>query len=269
MALSHFYFENDELSFKEPKLKESNLAIISKMGSSNNGFALAIMVPLLPVLLGVALASYGALTLLQLEQRFSYTCRSGGIIGQEKAGKQITSLLKLNPKALKLILQERLAQKRVVAAGLSGNGAAIATAMANLKKIHLQQQALSIQQKQIITQGNLHLRQAQTNTGRQLRELALGLNSYNSLFHIQPRTEMAMPPRLAVSPETTDIAPTYRTDPDIEERQQLVQRWQYRISVQRYLGSFLNGNFQFKKSCAVAVTERNQSWVPKIPKDKF
>ncbi|WP_413558682.1 hypothetical protein [Bdellovibrio sp. HCB209] len=233
---------------------------------NNRGFALAIMIPLLPVLLGMAFAGYGVLSLIQIEQRFLFTCRSDGILGQEKAGKQIDALLKLNAKATQLKIQKTAAKLKVLATmGTPANFAAVK----RLQSIQSQQQTLDTKQKQIISEGNRHLQEAQITTSRNIRKMAGDLKLYNSLFKAQYQTQGGATPRLAVIPDSTDIAPTYRTAPDIEERQSLVQKWQYRLSVQDHLHSFTAGSFKFEKSCSVSVTERNHSWVPKILRDKF
>lgn len=236
---------------------------------NQKGFALALMVVLLPVVLAAGLASYAAMTFLQIEQRFLYTCRSGGIDGQEKAGKQIDALLKLNPKATRLIAEEKSAKAALVAAEMSTNPYAIAKAEARLRYVQGKQEILNLRQKAIVIAGNSALQTAQQNTARKLGLLTSEITDYKSLFETSARIELKTPPRLAVSPEGADIAPTYRTDPDIEQRQALVHKWQYQLRVQRHLQGFISGDFKFKKSCAITVTEKGSSWTPKILRDKF
>ncbi|QDK46772.1 hypothetical protein DOM22_17215 [Bdellovibrio sp. ZAP7] len=234
--------------------------------SDQKGFALALMVALLPIVLAAGLASYAAMTFLQIEQRFLYTCRSGGIDGQENAGKQIDALLKLNPKATRLIQKEQRALAKIAAtAGTPAQAAAIIEHEAILA----QQGILKIRQQQIIIQGNFALQISQQNTARKLGLLTADINGYKSLFETSARIEPKAAPKLAVSPEGADIAPTYRTDSDIERRQALVHKWQYQLRVQQHLQSFISGDYKFNKSCAVTVTEKGSSWTPKILRDKF
>jgi hypothetical protein len=230
------------------------------------GFAMAMMIPLLPVILAAGFASYAVMSFLQIEQRFLYTCRSGGMGGQEKAGKQIEALLKLNTKARKLIQQEQQALEKIAATtGTPAQAAAIIEHTA----IQAQQGILKLRQQQIIMQGNLSLQMAQQSTARKLGLLTSDITNYKSLFETGARIETRAAPRLAVSPEGADIAPTYRTDPDIEQSQAMVHQWQYQLRVQKYLQSFISGNFRFKQSCAVTVTEKGSSWTPKILRDKY
>ena len=233
------------------------------------GFALAIMVPLLPVLLALGLGSYAVITFLQIEQRFSYICRSGNLIGQEKAAKQIDALLKLNQKATQLIIKERNAKAELVAAEMSMNPFAIGKAAAKHLKIQGEQEVLNLRQKAIIQQGNMALIFAQQKTSRELGLMTTELTNYRSLFDTSAKIFPGSAPPLAVSPEGTDIAPTYRTDADIETQQKLAHRWQYRLRVSPHLQSFITGNFFFEKSCAVSVTQKGSSWVPKILRDKY
>ncbi|QLY24977.1 hypothetical protein [Bdellovibrio sp. KM01] len=234
--------------------------------SDQKGFALALMVALLPVVLAVGLASYAVMTFLQIEQRFLYTCRAGGIEGQEIAGKQIEALLKLNPKASKLIQKEKQALEKIAA---TTGTPAQAAAIIEHEAILAQQGILKLRQQQVIIQGNFALQMAQQNTVRKLGLLNADITGYKSLFESIARIEPKAAPRLAVSPEGADIAPIYRTDSDIEQRQALVHEWQYQLRVQRYLQSFISGEYKFKKFCAVTVTEKGSSWTPKIIRVKF
>jgi hypothetical protein len=236
---------------------------------NNKGFALAIMVPLLPVLLALSLASYAVMTFIQIEQKFSYTCRSGNLLGQEKAAKKIEDLLGLNDNATRLIIKEKNAKAELMAAEMSTNPYAIAAAEAKIVKIHGEQEVLNLRQKGIIEQGRLALMNAQQTTARDLGRMTAEITNYRSLFGTSARVSSRSAPSLAVSPEGTDIAPTYRTDPDIEKKQALAHRWQYELRVNPHLQRFISGNFKFEKSCAVSVTEKGRSWVPKILRDKF
>lgn len=236
---------------------------------NQRGFALAIMVPLLPVLLALGLASYAVITFLQIEQRFSYTCRSGNLIGQEKAGKQIDALLKLNPKASLLITREFAAKAELAVATASENIPGVMRAERKLNSIHEEQEVLHLRQKAIIQQGHMALMMAQQKTSRDLGLMTTELTNYRSLFETTARISPSSAPPLAVSPEGSDIAPTYRTDADIETKQKLAHRWQYQLRVNSHLQSFISGNFRFEKSCAVSVTQKGSSWVPKILRDRY
>ncbi|WP_413585324.1 hypothetical protein [Bdellovibrio sp. HCB274] len=234
---------------------------------NQNGFALAIMVPLLPVILAFGIMSYAALGFMQIDQKFTHACRSGALTGQEKAGKQIEALLKLNPKAQKLIQSLKQTEQALLAA--AGNPVATAAAAARIALITAAQSVLRVRQEQIILQGNLALQLAQQKTASRLRQVRAEMNSYDSLFTSQTMTSSSLAPRLAVTPDGPDIAPTYRTLPDIENRQALVQSWQYQLRTPRHLRGFLNGDFSFKKSCSVTVTAKGNSWMPKIQRDRF
>ncbi|WP_413582600.1 hypothetical protein [Bdellovibrio sp. HCB288] len=233
---------------------------------NQNGFALAIMVPLLPVILGFSLMSYAAIGFMQIDQKFNHACRSGGLAGQEKAGNQIEALLKLNPKAAKLIQELTLAERALLAAKDPGTQAALIMKIAAIRKA---QSILSIRQKQIILQGNLALQSANQSTSSRLRMVGTELRDYDSIFTTKFTTQPRTAPRLSVSPDGPDIAPTYRTDLDIETRQALVQSWQYDLSMPHHLRGFISGSFKFKKSCSVTVTAKGQSWTPKIQRDRY
>ncbi|WP_413575885.1 hypothetical protein ACLVWU_15985 [Bdellovibrio sp. HCB290] len=228
---------------------------------NQKGFALALMVPLLPVILAFGLMSYMALGFMQLDQKFKYACRTGGLAGQEKAGKQIEALLKLNPQAQKLI--DRLRQAELEQRAGSPKAAAKILVITGLQSI------LRIRQEQIILQGNLALQSAQQNMAQKLRQVRTEMSDYDSLYSSQTVIFSRLAPRLAVSPDSSDIAPTFRTLPDIENRQALVQNWQYHLRTPRHLRGFLNGDFSFKKSCSVTITEKGNSWLPKIQRDRF
>ncbi|MBO9667130.1 MAG: hypothetical protein J7501_09990, partial [Bdellovibrio sp.] len=180
----------------------------------------------------------------------------------------LAALLKMNPLAKNLQIQKLAAKVNLAKAVASGNPIAITAAETRLLTIQQKQAQLDIRQKQVIVQSNLLLANAHSMGVRELQRSSRELDGYRSLFINSNFIKPGAAPRLAVRPDSTDMAPTYNLEENFEEKQALAHTWQYRLSLQPYWRSFITGNFSFEGSCAVTLKEENSKWIPKIRKAK-
>ncbi|MFS4459528.1 hypothetical protein [Bdellovibrio sp. HCB2-146] len=235
---------------------------------NNKGFALAITMALLPVLLGLGLLLFTALGIMQFNQQTQYMCRSGGLQGQKLVAPLLKSLLALNSLAVKLKADEALAQARLYTAMATGNATAIATAEMRLLKIQEKRADLDQKQKMLIRESNRLLSINHKYTQGKIRQaLQEGLPKISYLkidFQLNPTTA----PELAVRPDYTDIAPTYSPVDKFDEQQALAHSWQYRLRVRNSFQNFLDGDIKWSPSCSVTLKQEGSSWVPKIRKAK-
>lgn len=234
---------------------------------NNKGYALALMAALLPVLMGLLFLGAAVMITLKVNQQYLYTCRTEGVRGQRLVGPHLKVLLSLNPVSVALRTKKYLAMGKMAAALAAQNYVALAKATTEYNAALENLRKLDIQQKQLIQQSNLLLRTAHQKTQIKLRQDGSAnktLGILESTFSVDFRE----PPKLAVHPDDTDIAPTYSLEKDFENKQALVQKWQYTLRVVRPLRRLLSGIFHFEKSCAITLKEENKSWQPKVKKDK-
>lgn len=235
---------------------------------NQQGFALAIAMALLPLLVGVMLLLFAVLGINQFNLRTQQACREGGLRGQQQVAPLLKKLLDLNPRAIKLKKAEERAKIKLKAAIASKIPPAIAAARAHLAAIQMQQWVLDLRQKYLIQQSNLTLLKAHKKTSSELQKaLKEGLPTFNYL-KINSNKSFSFPPTLAVRPESSDVAPTYRTLDDFENKQALAHSWQYRLQVRSTYQNFLMADLKWAPSCAVTLKQDGDSWVPKIKKVK-
>lgn len=236
----------------------------------NRGFAMTLIMALLPALLGVLCLVFLGLAFVQFEMRENYLCRNQQLKTQNQVGPLLEALLELNPQAVELQTEYEAAQAELAAATASADPAGIAEASSELALIMSEKVALATQQQALIEQSNTLLEAGSAQTQRALsdqgRTFLEGLRPFlQNDFHMVPKT----PPVLAVRPATTDIAPPYELVPDFENQQALVQEWQYRLRVGGPFAAFLRGQSQFDKNCAVTLRQQEEHWVAQILRDKY
>jgi hypothetical protein len=232
---------------------------------NHKGFALAITMALLPVLVGLFLLLFAILGVNQFNLSTQQACREGGLRGQQQVAPLLKQLLDLNPKALQLKLAEIQAQIRLAAATLPP---LVAAAEAHLAYIQMQRRILDLRQKQLIQQSNILLLRAHFQTKSALRTaLTKGLPTFNYL-KIDNQQFSTTAPRLAVRPESSDVAPAYRPVDNFDNQQALAHSWQYQLRVRSPFQNFLMADLKWSPSCSVTLKQDGSSWVPKIKKVK-
>jgi hypothetical protein len=232
---------------------------------NQKGFALAITMALLPVLVGLFLLLFAVLGVNQFNLSTQQACREGGLRGQQQVAPLLKQLLDLNPRASQLKLAEIQARIRLAAATLPP---LVAAARAHLAYIQMQRKILDLRQRQLVQQSNLLLLKAHLQTKGALRTaLTKGLPTFNYL-KINSHQYFTSAPQLAVRPESSDIAPAYRTLENFDDRQALAHSWQYQLSVRSPFQNFLMADLKWTPSCAVTLKQEGLSWIPKIKKVK-
>jgi alkylhydroperoxidase/carboxymuconolactone decarboxylase family protein YurZ len=180
----------------------------------------------------------------------------------------LQQLLALNPRAIKLKVDEAKAEARMKAAVATKNPALITADKLHLLHIQMQRRMLDIKQKQLVQQSNLLLLRAHQRTKTDLRTaLSQGLPTFNYL-KIESEQSSSHAPKLAVHPESSDVAPTYRTLENFDDNQALAHSWQYRLRVRSLFQNFLMADLKWAPSCAVTLKQDGNSWIPKIKKVK-
>lgn len=227
---------------------------------NERGFALALIMALLPALIGAVLVSFAIVSFVQMDLKMKHICRTEGLQGQERVAPLLGALLALNPTATALRLE--LIQARLQA--ISRNPAAIAY----LKTVEMKVRSFEIKQQQLIQQSNLLLRTANFTTYSKLWREKQYITGFLPLFQSNLQVFNSPAPRLAVRPDSPDSPPTYSPTKNFSNDQALAHRWQYQLSIIKPLKPFLNGSFKFEKNCVVTLRKEGLEWVSQIKKDK-
>lgn len=227
---------------------------------NKNGFAMALMTAMLPLLLGAVLVSFTIISFIQVDLKLNYICRTEGLKGQESVAPLLTTLLALNPRAVQLKLE--LIQAKAHAT--SGNPAALA----HLAQVEAKVLSLIARQQQLIRQSNILLVKAGTSAQIKLwqekNQIARGVPLLSGSLEVLGSKS----PSLAVRPDSVANPPTYSPVENFSAEQALEQKWQYRLSIVKPLQTFLTGDYVFTKSCAVTLKEEDTRWLPQIRRDK-
>nr|BFD60792.1 hypothetical protein CKG001_28990 [Bdellovibrio sp. CKG001]BFD68399.1 hypothetical protein HAGR004_34210 [Bdellovibrio sp. HAGR004] len=236
---------------------------------SNHGFAAILIVSLLPCLLAGFFLITVLMSFLQIDLELKHRCRTGGLSGQAAVRPHLTTLLALNPLATTLKMQETVLLTKLATATAAGNLPLIAALKVKLAAVKQRQQELDIRQKQLIQQSNISLARHHSSTGYQIRQRSMEIQNRFFFLNLSLRALPESPPRLAVRPDSPDIAPTYSPEENFETRQALAHRWQYQLTPRGPLSYFLSGSFQFEKACAVTLTREVRGWSTLITKGKY
>lgn len=231
------------------------------------GFALALILAVLPALSAGVLLTSALIGITQSDLAMKYQCREHGQDGQRKVAPLLSRLLALNPLAQQLRLQQLKELQNIATATAAKNPVALAAATKRYLATVKKREHLDAKQRQLINQANFSLGQTHSLTSRQIR--SAGAASTNSFLKIQLTSLKGRPPRLAVHPNQSDLAPVYSPAPDFDSAQALAHEWHYRTIVSPPFSYFLPGDFNFTKACAVTLKKEKLAWIPAITRGRF
>lgn len=232
--------------------------MIQKPVALNNeeGFAMALIMALLPLMLGLVLVTLSVIAFIQTDQKYKYVCRSEGLSAQKLVGSQLERLLEMNKKALEI--QKNISQARIQAA--SGNPKALAL----LAKLEAEALVFHIRQLQLIENGNRILRNAHRSTLAKMKNLEKETQSQLPLMAQEIKFNSPLPPSLAVRPDSMAMPPTYSPLVNFSVMQALAHKWLYRVKINTVLQPFLTGDYKFEKKCTVTLRREGSKWIPQI-----
>ncbi len=233
------------------------------MITNNRGYALASSLAILPILLSAFIVAYFFMEQLHLELSLKQSCRRDGITAQRRVQPLLTQLLGLNSKAGLLRTQHQLAKQAVLRCL---NLPCLPAALKVEQRIHFARQKLDLLQKNLITQSNIILRSSHMNTRRRLFEV---FHQNTSLLSAKSQfTASGNDPALAVVPESTDIAPVYRTKRDFLSAQAFALNWQYRRIFASPRFALNKQDIDFESSCSVSLKRESEKWKVVIAEGK-
>jgi hypothetical protein len=240
------------------------------MMKSSEGFATVLLLSLLPLILAAGIALFFTFGFLKSDLAVLNVCRAKELELQNKAGRNLAKLLKLNPRALNLRIEEARAEKALASAVESGNPPAIAAAEAYLLSVQMRRQDLRIRQRALIDTADMWLSTGGAELPRDLqREWLQHHRGLSSWLENRFQIGRVSPAKLAVIPDMPDTAPVYLLRPDFAEAQAWKQSWSFRLATTGWSRRFLNFNGGFERSCTVSLYPEGEEWIARLKKDKF
>ncbi|MCB0365495.1 MAG: hypothetical protein H6624_19525 [Bdellovibrionaceae bacterium] len=216
---------------------------------SNKGFALVVLVGLLPILLCLLLIFSVMGRALLSQSRARHTCRTKTLETQVQVAQLLQQLLSYNDRARRLRLNRRSAQSALALAHLS-SPQLVPLAKANLQRITYQQTLLGSKQRALIARMDSAWEQ-----GEYRLRTALRRQNADSLVIIHPRSAFVpMPP--------TSLSPSYALLPGARDLQRQGAKWKIRINP--LIGGFENFHLTWPASCASTIVKEKDKWVPQL-----
>ena len=172
--------------------------------------------------------------LLKLRAQSQHLCRVHGLKAQEAILKNLKKLFSLNPKALKLEIQNKKLKAKRVFYLATGNAVKVAHIQALLLKVYIKKRRLARQQKSLLLKArrdaSLVLFQLKSSFGRKLRQ---GLGGASQGFlSITPKTLRWTGIPLAVRKNPLiSVASTYHPQGDFVEKQRLPVFWAFDLHI--------------------------------------
>ena len=228
---------------------------------NQRGFAALHFISFLPLMLAVGFCLYFFLSFSDSHIEMSQTCLREQIKIQESVKKSLRALFKLNPRALRLKAQYKIAFAKHVAAIASMNGAAIAATQAHLQKISTQRQLLDLQQKVIINMENAKISSDQQILKKHLSQIGERRSKDFQSFMINKIQHLQFKPRrLAIVASDKDLAPTYSLSPNSIEDQALEFTWDLNTVSQNVMAVFFSSNSRYPQNCSTTINFKEEKW---------
>lgn len=236
------------------------------------GFSLLQFVLLLPVVL--FLVGWLSLQILQKKEilKDQRLCHSLLISGQEKVGKNISSLLQLNRTAQVLRTQMLAARAALAGALALGNLPAAKAARLWIKRIQVQKKILIQTQKSLLWSSKAELTKSLYRIQAELQARhSAPRNRSRPLFNVKIQNFAMGSPRVAVlRSNSPDPFPEYELAPQFSRKQALVLYWQSRFD-QKKTGfkTWVPFNLTKKSQCGVSLKENFGAFQAIPAPDKF
>ena len=232
--------------------------------ANNKGQTLVTWLILLSLVLLVTLSFGSALTLIQDRMHVMSVCRIESLKNQSEVEPLIKKLFALNPQARLLRVMMVAAKARLAAAIAHYNFPMAIRARYDIAQIRQQQNILDKTQRMLVNLANFKLYTGTFATYQKLQTAFKEISTKNvqwaetSFILNNPRI-----PKLAVKREDDGLAPAYLARKDFEKLQSASQSWTQTYQIKGML------NFIHKSQTQCNATLEENSWVPKIRRDKL
>lgn len=179
-------------------------------------------------------------------------------------------LFKLNALVFSLRFQMKAALAELALALATENPALIGAAEMKIQKIKTEQLNLDKVQRTLIqsTEAQTKIRTAQLQA--ELSRIGNEINLVWS-FYIQgfTTTRQINETKMAVKPDSPDVAPAYELDSNYKQLQTVAYKWQQRFRSKSEAQDFLKSENIFEMSCSSTAEKKGSQWQILINADKF
>ena len=197
-------------------------------------------------------------------------CINESIVIQKNMVRGEETLFKLNPLAVALRLQLRVAYVKLTAAIIAENPVLIAAIKLEIDQIKASQLQLDQSQKLIIKTTEL-------NTSLKMRALQAELSHISHQissvwdYYLKTMTTVKITkmPKLSIVPDSPDIAPVYELSSDHAVRQRLAYQWQHRFQTKTDAQALLNSENEFEMTCGSTAENKGGKWAILINAGKY
>lgn len=227
----------------------------------DRGFALVLLLALLPALLSGFAALLLTLGLVQTRSKLRNSCRRTLLGGLESAGRELKTLIDLNTPAQELRTSISVTKAAISAASAAGQVEVAAALEVKLRSLQVQQILLDLRQRSLVVAAQTAI------TAAQSKALAGVAGDGNSVVTARPRGFSAVRP--AVHRVGSGPAPDYALDSSFSDAQKLEQQWQSDFALPGALGKFLNVTGHLEETCAATLQPGDGPWRARLAEDKF
>lgn len=215
------------------------------LASDSRGFALTLFVAALPVLLSFFFLLFATHQLDHRVRRARTACITQLWETQTRVAGVYNRLWKLNPQALSLRAQKIRLLSSIAVAASTGHLVAVIALRAQLAQVESSQLLLTSRQQVLLSEARRLLFSGQNRTRSELLR-------QTGEFGTQS-VPLPTPFRVAVYPDSPDLAPVYVTSARFEDDQTLEQKWLLRWETRHTVSRFLSGRGKGEFSCAVSI----------------
>lgn len=214
---------------------------------TKNGFITIQMLSVSSVLIACIFALGAVLFLIQNREQNHYLCHNYLMQIMAEHARSLDELFLLNPRAMLLETNHKIAIAKKVAAIGAGNAPAAAAAQAEIELIEMQQIQLQTNQQKIFTQLKIKSQNLLLRWKLEFRSK----NKVVSSLNVSERP-------LQVIPQFKSIAPAYKTNEPIRQLQEWQARWRSVVK-----------NKSIPGQCNASVIKEDLQWQPALTKAKF
>lgn len=245
--------------------------MIYELTKRQNGFSSILLLTLLPLFSLIIFSMAFSFYFIQAKVHLRAKCLSQGVEIEKKLVQSEKKLFQLN--TVSTLLRTQLLQSYILlaAATASENYAEAAKILIEIQNIKSKQSQLDRTQKLIIHWANAtavaDLQNLQQKIQDDSQQRSFIWNFYlKTLFNIQ----LQKIPRLAVHPDSDDVAPNYELDSDYKQTQKLAYASQLFFYTRNEAQRVLASNTRYTSACElIPHNDEGEKWHIEINMDKF
>ncbi len=236
--------------------------------TNEKGGVMLMALTLLPLFLALMVGFFYLLEVISIKESLRHECRNHLIKNQEQIRASIETLQKMNRPAALLHKQKTLLEIKLAAALAAGQYPLALKIGAKIYQVEKKQKILDISQQTLLTntliKTNDNLRNLRSHLSKEIK------NKTQYIIKISIQPKWSYHEGITLVPNRPRPAPEYEFPSDFEQKQELVQEWQYSINIISPFSRYLNYKQDFSDQCNVTQQKQNSKKLSiKIKTGKF